>query len=153
MKQLYNQSLWTLCFVSVYHWRTNTGCRQMWVSQQSQESGKKTKSSIEQNLSSPLARVHVSRPTCRFRNLMTLDDSAGPSCAEPVHTCSTSESSDVFRLLSASAAFLAIPGVALSLHTQKRVKGKTETPKSAPREPTAAGSGAMDSVKRCRFPW
>ena len=50
---------------------------------------------------------------------MTLDDSAGPSCAEPVHTCSTSESSDVFRLLSASAAFLAIPGVALSLPHSK----------------------------------
>ena len=57
MKQLYNQSLWTLCFVSVYHWRTNTGCRQMWVSQQSQESGKKTKSSIEQNSSVPRSRV------------------------------------------------------------------------------------------------
>ena len=52
---------------------------------------------------------------------MTLDDSAGPTCAEPVHTCSTSESSDVFRLLSASAAFLAIPGVALSLpHSKAR---------------------------------
>ena len=75
--------------------------------QQSQESGKKTKSSIEQNLSSPLLCARVSQPLSvseshlkaskhhdqsikehdkSHNSLMTLDDSASPSCAEPVQT-------------------------------------------------------------------